>query len=646
MLTSNTLLQDRYRVLRHIGGGGMGLVYLAEDNRLPGRRCAVKEMSPDQLPPDDRTWATNAFRQEAQMLARLDHPGLTSVTDFFPEGNDLYLVMDYVRGQTLEDILRDSPNERLPQGQVLNVVRQLCDVLEYLHGQNPPVIFRDLKPSNVMLTPEGQVKLIDFGIARLFKPTQSQDTVTLGTPGYAAPEQWGTAGQSDARSDIYGLGVLLLRLSTGYDPTPNPFPLPQPRAVMPEISPKIEYLILRATPTEPGARYQSVAEFRRDVNTPSEQLKPQEKTKLLASAGSPPAPPPAPAAYPTPYPSQATPYPRPTPAPKRTGLWIGVGIGGVLLIGLCAAALGGALALPAIFGTPTTHPPTVEQLTEPPPPTTAPTSLPPTTPPQSPVPPPSAPPPTIPPTGEPTVDISLHWDDIGQSVQGRDLEVATIGDRSGAAVVVVGSIQGDQPNTRDLISYLIEDFNRDRNRIPAGVAFHFIPTINPDGNAAGTRRNAHNVDLNRNWDTFDWTANPDQPGGVVTGAGGSRPHSEPETQSLAAYLLALQRQNPNLRLVLWHSSQRITSSGHVYPGYTSSGLDSAALDLAWRYADETGYAVKEDWAPYETTGELIIWCAEEGVEAIDIVIPASSSGSNSSLRNLTMEALLEMARFP
>ena len=643
MLTPDTLLQNRYRVLRHIGGGGMGLVYLAEDNRLPGRMCAVKEMSPDQLPPDDRTWASNAFRQEAQMLARLDHAGLTSVTDFFPEGNGLYLVMDYVRGQTLEDMLQDAPNERLPQGQVLNVTRQLCNVLEYLHGQNPPVIFRDLKPSNVMLTPEGQVKLIDFGIARLFKPTKSQDTVTLGTPGYAAPEQWGTAGQSDVRSDIYGLGVLLLRLSTGYDPTPNPFPLPQPRAVMPQISPKIEYLILRATPTEPDARYQSIAEFRRDVDTPSERLKPQEKTRLLAAAR-PPSPPPALAAYPTPYP-QVTPYPQPAPAPKRTGLWIGLGIGGVLLIGLCAALLGGALAMPAIFGAPATRTPTIAQVTALPP-TTAPTGPMPTTPPESPVPPPSEPPPTGPPTVGPTVDISLHWDDIGQSVRGRDLQVATVGDRSGAAVVVVGSIQGDQPNTRDLLNYLIEDFDRDRRLIPANVAFHFIPTINPDGNAAGTRRNAHDVDLNRNWDTFDWTANPEQPGGVVRGAGGSRPHSEPETQNLAAYLLALQRQNPNLRLVLWHSSQRITSGGHVYPGYTSSGLDSAALTLAWRYANTTGYAVKEDWAPYETTGELIIWCAEEGIEAIDIVIPASSTGSNSSLRSLTMKALLEIARFP
>jgi len=244
------------------------------------------------------------------------------------------------------------------------------------------------------------------------------------------------------------------------------------------------------------------------------------------------------------------------------------------------------------------------------------------------------------------VDVSLRWSTVGQSVRGRDLEMAVIGDARGAAVVVVGSIQGDQPNTRGLVDHLINDFDRAPDRLPANVAFHFIPTINPDGNAAGTRRNAHNVDLNRNWDTFDWTANPEQPGGVVRGAGGPRPHSEPETQSLANYLLSLKRQNSNLRVVLWHSSQRLSSGGHVYPGYTSSGLDRDALSLAYRYADATGYAVKEDWVPYETTGELITWCAEEGVEAIDIVIPNSLSGADRNLRGITMEALLEVARFP
>lgn len=630
MLQSGSMLQNRYRILRRIGGGGMGVVYLAEDTRLAGRKCAVKEMSPAQLPPQDRNWATNAFRQEAQMLANLNHPGLTGVTDFFPEEGNWYLVMDYVPGQTLEEILENEPEGRLSQGQALNIVRQLCDVLEYLHRQNPPVIFRDLKPSNVMLTPEGQVKLIDFGIARFFKPAQSQDTVTLGTPGYAAPEQWGAGGQTDARSDIYGLGVLLLRLATGYDPVPNPLLLPQPRAVMPEISPKIEYLILRATPTDPGARYQSVAEFRRDMDTPSRQLRPLEETSLL-SQSQPPV-------------TQADIQP-PVPTRRRPiGLWIGLGIAGILLVGLCAATLGGAIARLTVNNESRDSTPTAWQPTVPSPTTARPTSPPPTTPVESPSPTPSQPPPTLPPTVEPTVGVL--WSTVGQSVRGRDLEVAIIGDTRGAAVVVVGSIQGDQPNTRDLINHLINDFDRDPDRIPANVTFYFIPTINPDGNAAGTRRNANNVDLNRNWDTFDWTANPAQPGGVVRGAGGSRPHSESETQSLADYLLSLKRQNSDLRVVVWHSSQTLSSSGHVYPGYTSSGLDRDALSLARRYADITGYAVKEDWAPYETTGELITWCAEEGIEAIDIVIPRSLSGSDRNLRNTTMEALLEIAWFP
>jgi hypothetical protein len=154
------------------------------------------------------------------------------------------------------------------------------------------------------------------------------------------------------------------------------------------------------------------------------------------------------------------------------------------------------------------------------------------------------------------------------------------------------------------------------------------------------------VDLNRNWDTYDWTANPDQPEGTVNGAGGSRPLSEPETQTLASYLLALQRDDPNLRVVILHSSQRFSSGGHIYPGSASNGLDEDAMVLAQRYAGETGYTIEENWAPYQTTGELLTWCAEEGIEAIDIVFPASTPGSNASLRSETMDGLLQIARFP
>ncbi|MFL7791501.1 MAG: protein kinase [Anaerolineae bacterium] len=263
MLVPGTTLQNRYRIARQIGGGGMGVVYLAEDTRLAGRRCAIKEMSPAALPPQDRAWATGAFRQEAQMLANLDHPGLTAVTDFFFEVGNWYLVMDFVEGETLGNRLDRSPNRRLPLREVLGITRQLCTVLEYLHGQHPPVVFRDLKPGNVMLTPDGEIKLIDFGIARFFKPGRSRDTVNLGTPGYAAPEQYGGKGQTDPRSDVYSLGVLLHEMLTGYDPQSTPFNLPRPRSLVPAIPLGVEQVILRATQSDPAARYQSIAQFRR-----------------------------------------------------------------------------------------------------------------------------------------------------------------------------------------------------------------------------------------------------------------------------------------------------------------------------------------------------------------------------------------------
>jgi hypothetical protein len=241
---------------------------------------------------------------------------------------------------------------------------------------------------------------------------------------------------------------------------------------------------------------------------------------------------------------------------------------------------------------------------------------------------------------------TLRWTDIGQSVEGRDLAEAIVGYEMGSAIVVVGSIQGDQPNTRDLINYLIDDFEHELDRIPPNVAFHFIPTINPDGNAAGTRRNANNVDVNRNWPTSDWTPNPQQPGGIVEGAGGSRPLSESETKALQKYLFELQGQNPNLRVVIWHSSSRLSTGGQVYPGYSVNGTDADLRSIARRYAQVTGYALEEEWAYYETSGELITWCVENGIEAVDIVIPRSLLGFDSNLREITLEALLEIAQFP
>jgi len=319
MLQSGNMLQGRYRILHQIGGGGMGIVYLAEDTRLAGRRYAIKEMSPAQLAPQDRTWATQAFRQEAQILANLKHPGLTPVTDFFPEGSNWYLVMDFVEGETLEKRLEKAPGGRLPLGEALNITRQLCDVLEYLHSQTPPVVFRDLKPGNVMLTPQGEVKLIDFGIARFFKVGQTRDTVNLGTPGYAAPELFGGLGQSDPRSDVYSLGALLLQMVTGYDPVlaVTPFPLPAAGSLMPGLPPHVAEAISRATQLSPDSRYSSVGELRQVLFPP------------VQTVHSPITP--ATSSYTLPAPRS-----QPTAGPVWSKLlWIGIGVAGVLLLGLC-----------------------------------------------------------------------------------------------------------------------------------------------------------------------------------------------------------------------------------------------------------------------------------------------------------------------
>jgi serine/threonine protein kinase len=270
MTQPGELLQQRYRILQEIGGGGMGTVYLAEDTRLPGRYCAIKEMTPANLPERDRQWAIQSFRQEAAMLATLSHPGLTTVTDFFFEGTNWYLVMDYVQGETLKDRLKRA-GRKLPLAEALDIAHQLCDVLIYLHTQDPPVVFRDLKPDNVMLTPAGEVKLIDFGIARFFKPGQSQDTINLGTPGYAAPEQYGGRGQSDPRTDVYSLGALLHQMLTGYDPTAasTPFPLPPPGSLASELPQHIKDAIHRAVQLQPELRFQTVGEFKTVLLTPA-----------------------------------------------------------------------------------------------------------------------------------------------------------------------------------------------------------------------------------------------------------------------------------------------------------------------------------------------------------------------------------------
>jgi serine/threonine protein kinase len=260
MLQQGDLLQNRYGITGRLGQGGMGLVYRAEDNRLGGRPVAVKVFSTSQVPPAEQGWRLAAFQQEAEMVARLHHPGLTDVFDFFSEGDNAYVVMEYVEGERLDSLLNRSQDGRLPGQQAVEITVQLCQVLAYLHGQQPPVVFRDLKPDNLMFRPDGRLKLIDFGIARFFKAGQTQDTQPLGTPGYASPEQYGRR-QTDPRSDIYSLGVLLHQMVTGYDPVDSPLMLPPVMQLNPAVPPHLAAAVERATRHDPTQRFQNIAEF-------------------------------------------------------------------------------------------------------------------------------------------------------------------------------------------------------------------------------------------------------------------------------------------------------------------------------------------------------------------------------------------------
>jgi serine/threonine-protein kinase len=261
LLAPNALIGGRYLVIRKLGQGGMGAVYLVSDQRLAGRQLALKEMSDQAIAdPTERQAALQAFQQEADLLAALDHANLPKVTDYFTESGNQYLVMEYVQGQTLEKKL-EAARGPLAEPVVRRYAEQLCDVLVYLHGQRPSIIFRDLKPANIMVLPgDKQIKLIDFGIARHFKPGKSKDTQAMGTPGYAAPEQYGK-GQSDARTDLYALGATLHHAITGRDPSMEPFKFPPVRSYNTIASASFEQIVGRAVMLDPGDRWQSARDL-------------------------------------------------------------------------------------------------------------------------------------------------------------------------------------------------------------------------------------------------------------------------------------------------------------------------------------------------------------------------------------------------
>lgn len=257
MAEVGTIIEGKYEVLKLIGKGGMSKVYLAMDQNL-NKQWAIKEIEKKARDKNNEVVIQSAMA-EANMMKKLDHPSLPRIVDIIDKPDVIYVVMDYIEGEPLSNVLNKKGAQ--PQETVIQWAKDLCMVLDYLHTQDPPIIYRDMKPANVMLQPNGNVKLIDFGIAREYKEQNLADTVSLGTKGYAAPEQFGGKGQTDARTDVYCLGVTLYHLLTGQNPCEPPYEIYPIRYWNPQLSSGLESIVQKCTQLNPEDRYQSCAEL-------------------------------------------------------------------------------------------------------------------------------------------------------------------------------------------------------------------------------------------------------------------------------------------------------------------------------------------------------------------------------------------------
>nr|WP_306526155.1 serine/threonine-protein kinase [Ruminococcus bromii] len=256
MLEIGSVIDGKYKILNVVGKGGMSVVYLAMNERA-NKQWAIKEVRKDGM--QSFEVVKQNLVAETDLLKKLNHPHLPSIIDVIDCDDTFLIVMDYIEGNPLSKALETSGAQN--QDDVIEWAKQLCDVLGYLHSRKPPIIYRDMKPSNVMLKPDGNVMLIDFGTAREFKSTSVADTTCLGTQGYAAPEQFGGHGQTDARTDIYCLGATMYHLVTGHNPATPPYEMYPIRQWNPMLSSGLEEIILKCTQRNPEDRYQSCAEL-------------------------------------------------------------------------------------------------------------------------------------------------------------------------------------------------------------------------------------------------------------------------------------------------------------------------------------------------------------------------------------------------
>jgi serine/threonine protein kinase len=257
------ILHNNYRIKKFLGKGAMGNVYLVEHIK-DRREMVVKELVPS---PDSKLTEEichEIFFRESEFISKFNHPGLPEMYGTFRHDGHDYIVMEYIKGQTLEEMIKKSSIE---ENKAIRWTVELASILNYLHNSfEKPVVYRDLKPANIMITPQNKVKLIDFGISRYYDPDKDTDTFRLGSPGYAAPEQYKGRGQSRPQSDIFSLGVILYQMLTGYDPTLTPFKFPPARHLKPSINQELEKIVEKAIELNPMKRYIGVMEFKENLD--------------------------------------------------------------------------------------------------------------------------------------------------------------------------------------------------------------------------------------------------------------------------------------------------------------------------------------------------------------------------------------------
>ena len=295
-LSEGTILNNRYEIVRKIGGGGMGAVYLASDNNLGGVLRAVKEMVQAHIEEEQQDKAIKDFKRESMILSTLDHASIPTIYDYFYDESEsrFYLVMKYISGGDLSSRLRAAPEGKIDEITVTEWGIQVADVLDYLHNQPSPIVYRDLKPSNIMIDGNtSRIMLIDFGIARSISQKEEKGVTAVGTMGYAPPELF--SGNVEPRSDIYSLGSTMFHLLTGADPQSNPLLIfdfqknPRPRQINPRLSDQIESILMQAVEYNAESRFPSAAELRRVLEAHLAALHAGKQTYGVTA----PAPPPS-----------------------------------------------------------------------------------------------------------------------------------------------------------------------------------------------------------------------------------------------------------------------------------------------------------------------------------------------------------------